>query len=274
MADQGLKNHIRLFTYQPVHVSNIEQLAGLGLQTTLLPHADAVPPLVPGDVVLLNTTGFTPNVKNAIFSALERGVVKKLFWYVHEDLPERIFSAAETAMIRRLSAEGKVVVSTQSRRACQRYARHFGMEILLEPARVDLPAKYHLVRDAADFETLRFIMPGTFLDGRKGQHTILYALATFYRQYFAAAAVVLSRVHPELRGRRGRLVFEAGRPPPSNPRGSGHHPPQDHPRVVPGSDPRGERQHLLFPERDRADLHRRGHASGPSDPPQRLLGRG
>ena len=134
MAERGLKNHIRLFTYQPVHVSNIEQLAGLGLQTTLLPHADAVPPLVPGDVVVLNTTGFTPNVKNAIFSALERGVVKKLFWYVHEDLPERIFSAAETAMIRRLSAEDKVVVSTQSRRACRRYARHFGMEILLEPA--------------------------------------------------------------------------------------------------------------------------------------------
>src|SRR5262249_19582181 len=44
--------------------------------------------------------------------------------------------------------------------------------------------RYHLVRDADDFETLRFIMPGTFLDGRKGQHAILYALAAFYRHYF------------------------------------------------------------------------------------------
>lgn len=184
MVDQGLRNHIRLFTYQPVHVSNIEQLAALGLQTTLLPHADAVPPFVHGDVVLLNTTGFTPNVKHAIFSALERGVVKKLFWYVHEDLPERIFSASETAMIRRLCAEGKVVMSTQSRRACQRYEKHFGMEILLEPHRVDLPAEYHRIREPGDFETIRFIMPGTFQDGRKGQHAILYALADFYRRHF------------------------------------------------------------------------------------------
>src|SRR5262249_50852416 len=29
-----------------------------------------------------------------------------------------------------------------------------------------------------------FIMPGTFLDGRKGQHAILYALADFYRRHF------------------------------------------------------------------------------------------
>jgi glycosyltransferase involved in cell wall biosynthesis len=184
MVDRGLRDHIRLFTYQPVHVSNIERLAGLGLQTTLLPHADVVPPLVPGDVVLLNTTGFTPNVKEALLAALERGVVKKLFWYVHEDLPERIFSDAETATIRRLGAQGKVGISTQSRRACRRYSRHFGMEILLEPQCVDLPGEYHLVRDAGDFETLRFIMSGTFLDGRKGQHAVLYALAACYRQYF------------------------------------------------------------------------------------------
>jgi glycosyltransferase involved in cell wall biosynthesis len=184
MVDQGLRDHIRLFTYQPVHASNIEQLARLGLQTTLLPHADAAPAFVPGDVLLLNTTGFSPAVKNAAFSAVERGVVKKVFWYVHEDLPERIFSEAETAMIRRLSKDDKVVISIQSRRASQRYRRHFGMEILLEPHRVALPVRYHIVRDAGDFETLRFIVPGTFLDGRKGQHAILYALSAFHRHYF------------------------------------------------------------------------------------------
>ena len=96
MVEQGLREHIRLFTYQPVHASNLERLAGLGLQTTLLPHADAVPAFVPGDVVLLNTTGFSPAVKEAVFAALDRGVVKRMFWYVHEDAPERIFTAAET----------------------------------------------------------------------------------------------------------------------------------------------------------------------------------
>jgi glycosyltransferase involved in cell wall biosynthesis len=183
MVEQGLRRHIRLFSYLPAHARNIRQLAGLGLRTTLLPHADAVPPLVHGDVVLLNTTGFSPAVKNAIFGALEQGIVKTLIWYVHEDLPERLFSNAETAMIRRLSEGGKVVMATQSRRACERYRQHFGTEILLEPHRVVLPEKHHLIRDADDFDTLRFIMPGTFLDGRKGQHAILYALAAFYRQF-------------------------------------------------------------------------------------------
>jgi glycosyltransferase involved in cell wall biosynthesis len=184
MVEQGLRKHIRLFSYLPAHARNVRQLAGLGLQTTLLPHADAVPPLVPGDVVVLNTTGFSPAVKNAIFGALEQGIVKALFWYVHEDLPERLFSKAETAMIRRLSEGGKVVMATQSHRACERYRQHFGTEILLEPHRVVLPETHHHVRDGDDFETLRFIMPGTFLDGRKGQHAVLYALAAFYRQYF------------------------------------------------------------------------------------------
>jgi glycosyltransferase involved in cell wall biosynthesis len=184
MVAQGLRRHLRLFTYQPVHASNLERLAGLGVPTTLLPHADAVPPLVAGDVVLLNTIGVSPAVRHALFSALERGVVKQLFWYVHEDAPERIFSDSETARIRRLSHEGNLTIVTLSRQACRRYRRHFGVDILLEPHRVDLPEKYHIVRDADDFETLRFILPGTFLDGRKGQHAVLYALAAFFRQYY------------------------------------------------------------------------------------------
>ncbi len=183
MVNRGLKPHIQLFTYQPVHASNLERLAGLGVPTTLLPHADAVPPLVAGDVVLLNTTGFSPAVRHAVFSALEGGGVKQLFWYVHEDAPERIFSDAETARIRRLSEDGKLAIVTLSQQACRRYSRHFGVEILLEPHRVDLPGKYHIVRDADDFETLRFILPGTFLDGRKGQHAVLYALAACFRLY-------------------------------------------------------------------------------------------
>jgi glycosyltransferase involved in cell wall biosynthesis len=182
-----MRDRIRLFTYLPVHASNIDRLAGLGLQTTLLPHADAVPSLVTGDVALLNTTGFSPAVKEAVFAALERGVLRRMFWYVHEDAPERIFSAGETARIRRLSDEGKLAIVTLSRQARAKYRNHFGTEILLEPHRVDLPGKYHLVRDPGDFETIRFIMPGTFLDGRKGQHAVLYALAAFYRQHFQAS---------------------------------------------------------------------------------------
>jgi glycosyltransferase involved in cell wall biosynthesis len=119
-----------------------------------------------------------------LFSTLERGVVQQLFWYVHEDAPERIFSDAETARIRRLSQEGKLAIVTLSRQACRRYRRHFVVDILLEPHRVDLPERYQIVRGADDFETLRFILPGTFLDGRKGQHAVLYALGAFFRQFY------------------------------------------------------------------------------------------
>src|SRR6185437_2894355 len=80
--------------------------------------------------------------------------------------------------------EGRIAIVTLSRQAREKYRAHFKTEVFLEPHRVDLPAKYHAVREPGDFETLRFIMPGTFVDGRKGQHAALYALAAFYRQYF------------------------------------------------------------------------------------------
>ena len=184
MVERGLRDRIRVFTYQPVHASNVDRLAGLGLPTTLLPHADAVPAFAPGDVVLMNTTGFSAAVKEAVFAAAERGLVRRAFWYVHEDAPERIFHAGETARIRRLSDEGKLAIVTLSRQAREKYRDHFKTEILLEPHRVDLPEKYQRVREPGDFETLRFILPGTFLDGRKGQHAVLYALSAFYQHHF------------------------------------------------------------------------------------------
>ncbi len=184
MVDRGLSSQIRLFSHPPVHGSNLDRLAGLGLTTTLLPDPDAVPSFVPGDVVLMNTTGFSHASRSAVLNALDRGIVKKMFWYVHEDAPGRIFDPTETAAIRRRINEGKLEIVTLSRQARENYRAHFGTEIGIEPHRVDLPERYRCVRDPSDFEKIRFILPGTFLDGRKGQHAILYALSAFHRHHF------------------------------------------------------------------------------------------
>jgi glycosyltransferase involved in cell wall biosynthesis len=183
-VDRGLGEHVHLFTHPPVHYSNVKQLAELGLKTNHLPHLDAVPTFVPGDVVLLNTVAFSPKARATIMDAIQRGIVTQVTWYVHEDDPNRFFTRGEADLISRLIRDQKIVMFAPSQQTCEHYRSYFGVDIRREPYRVDLPRKYHQVRDADDFNTLRFILSGTFLDGRKGQHVVLYALAAFYRQFF------------------------------------------------------------------------------------------
>ena len=138
----GLGPHLRLFTYEPVHASNLERLAGSA-------SADHPPaPRRRGPSARDRRRRPAQHVRIlpgrqacGLRRRSKEGVVKQLFWYVHEDAPERIFSDAETARIRRLSRAGKLTIVTLSQQACRRYSRHFGADILLEPHRVDLPGE-------------------------------------------------------------------------------------------------------------------------------------
>ena len=46
----------------------------------------------------------------------------------------------------------------------------------------DLPEVHHARRAPHDFDTLRFVLPGSFGDGRKGQLSVLYASLPFTRR--------------------------------------------------------------------------------------------
>jgi glycosyltransferase involved in cell wall biosynthesis len=181
---------LELFSYLPVHESQLHRLKYLGVRLNLLLEPDQVPRLGYGDVVLLNTAGFRPSVRETLLQSLENGVAKKVIWYIHEDEPARHFSGLETERMKRLMRKGRLSIATPARQTTERYRRHFGTDIVREPYRIDLPEIHHAGRDSRDFDTLRFILPGSFEDARKGQGSILYAFAAFYLGQF--------RDHPEV----------------------------------------------------------------------------
>ena len=136
-------------------------------------------PLSCGDVVLLNTVGFTPSVRDAILQALESKGLKKVIWYVHEDEPAMHFSIDEARRIKKLMTRRKLSMVTPARATTERYRHYFGADVVREPYWIDLPQSHHAERSPRDFETLRFVVPGSFEDARKGQLSILYAFAAF-----------------------------------------------------------------------------------------------
>lgn len=190
LVRERLRVPIELFSYLPVHDSNLSRLQKLGLRLNLLLDKNQSPPIVQGDVVLLNTVAFNPLVRDAVLAALERGLLRKLVWYAHEDSPSNYFSSAESRRIGKLLRAGKITMFAPSRRTCQRYRDHFDAEVFCEYYHIDLPDRFRRQREADDFSTLRFVVPGSFGDGRKGQLPILYAFAAFLGGHYCN--------HPEL----------------------------------------------------------------------------
>jgi glycosyltransferase involved in cell wall biosynthesis len=178
-----------LYSYPPVHQSHLSRLRSLGLKVNLILDTAHSPQFEPGDVVLMNTVGFKAPVRNAVLEGLESKRIKKVLWYIHEDEPELLFCPVETRRMRHLMQKGLLVILTPAHQTCEHFRRHFAVEVLREPIRVDHP-EIHQIRDPQDFETLRFVLPGAFGDGRKGQLSIMYALATFYLSCYSN--------HPEL----------------------------------------------------------------------------
>jgi glycosyltransferase involved in cell wall biosynthesis len=190
ILSERLPAPVVLFSHPPVHDSHLLRLRRLGLRVHLLPDLAQAPQFEPGDVVLVNTVGFTPSVRHEILDALERKRIRKVLWYIHEDEPSLQFCPVETRRIRRLMKRGSLVLITPANHICEQYHRHFDLEIVREPYRIALPEAHHARRTPHDFDTLRFVLPGSFGDGRKGQLSVLYALAAFYSSKFKS--------HPEL----------------------------------------------------------------------------
>jgi glycosyltransferase involved in cell wall biosynthesis len=190
IISERLPAPVTFFCYPPVHDSHLSRLRKLGLRVNLLSDVALAPQFEPGDVLLLNTVGFAASVRHEILDALERKRIRKVLWYIHEDEPSLQFCPTETRRIRRLMKRGSLILITPAHHICEQYHHHFGLDIVLEPYRIDLPEAHHAQRAAHDFDTLRFVLPGSFGDGRKGQLSVLYALASFYSLKYKA--------HPEL----------------------------------------------------------------------------
>lgn len=173
-------------TFNPADKINIRTLNRLGVKPRLYLSKDVTLPTARGDVIVLNTVAFSDDMKNSVFDSLERDIAKQVIWYVHEDEPGIIFDRDETLRIKRLLEKDKIVIYTAAVKTRNHYIEHFGHEknIHLQIYRIKMAEKRHKIRDAEDFKTLRFILPGMMGDTRKGQLPVAYAFMEFKRRFY------------------------------------------------------------------------------------------
>ncbi|MBJ7608237.1 MAG: glycosyltransferase [Candidatus Dormibacteraeota bacterium] len=178
---------IVFYTYLPTHPDNLEHLKQAGLDVRVLPEPNMVPHLRDADVVLLNTVAHSAALKDSLLARVEQKRLDKLLWYAHEDEPERFFTPDETRRMRDLLDRDCLQMFLPSLRTLDVYRAFFDREraIDLLPYRVTVPESMQGARSAADFDrSLRFVLPGPFYDGRKGQLPVFYALCAFFEEFF------------------------------------------------------------------------------------------
>ncbi len=180
---------VEFHTFNPAVRANIAALNAVGIKPKLHISRDIPLPCAQGDVVVLNTVAFSETTRDSIYSQLEKGTIKKLIWYIHEDEPSLIFEPGETKRIKHLMDRGLITIFTAAAQTKNHYIEHFGHEdsIKTQIYRVAVAKKYHNVRKAEDFNSMRFILPGMVGDGRKGQLPVLYAFIEFKKRYFDTA---------------------------------------------------------------------------------------
>lgn len=187
IREAGITTPIDFRTFLPVDKSIIGDLNRLGIRPKIYPQKNRGFTFAPGDTLLLNTVSHSFMLKDSAFRAAETGNLKKIIWYVHEDQPELLFTAVEKARIRKLLLSKKLVIFTLAHRCWENYKKFFETEegIFVEPYRFSLPEGNRKKRDAKDFETAKFILPGTINDARKGQPPVFYAFIDFFQTYYS-----------------------------------------------------------------------------------------
>lgn len=179
---------IEFYTFNPVHYTNITTLNKHGIRPKILVDQHATIDFNDGDVVVFNTSAQSPALKSQVFGLLEKNRLSKLFWYVHEDEPELIFSKNEASYINSLMLKGKIEILSAAVKTRDHYRAYFHNDknITTQAHHVITPKKYHRILKADDFsKKLSFLLPGTIGDGRKGQLPIFYAFADFYHNTYS-----------------------------------------------------------------------------------------
>lgn len=144
------------------------------------------------DFVLMNTIAIYDNYRDAVLSALEKGMLKRAYWFIHEDkaqipvINRDLLATRNVNRIKQLANQNKLTIVTPSKRTRQEYVKLLGTsKIQAIPLLVDVPAKYQKVRSPQDFATVRFFLSGAAADGRKGQLIAIAAFQEFLSRYRA-----------------------------------------------------------------------------------------
>ncbi|MDP1792520.1 MAG: glycosyltransferase [Acidimicrobiales bacterium] len=146
-----------------------------------------------GDFVLLNTVAVFDNYRDYVFRLLESGRLQRAYWYIHEDIEQlalvgtTLLTTSAREQVTRLANDDKLVILTPSQRVSKNFSELFGTtHVHTVPVRVEVDASLRDARPAEDFDTLRLLLSGNPLDGRKGQFLLLAALGYFEATYRAA----------------------------------------------------------------------------------------
>ena len=175
---------VEFHTWNPTHRDNFVKLNQIGIRPKLHLDKNIGFDYVAGDVVVFNTVAHSPMLRHSTYTALEKNIVTKLIWYIHEDEPELIFDGSEQKTITNLLRNDKITIFIAAQKTLRNYQSYFDntANIRQQEHRLLFDTKYHKVRSEDDFDKLDIILPGTVGDGRKGQMPILYALA-FVQKY-------------------------------------------------------------------------------------------
>jgi glycosyltransferase involved in cell wall biosynthesis len=137
------------------------------------------------DFVLLNTVAVYPNYRDYTFGLLERGKLKKVTWFIHEDKPELRFE--DKGLIRRIKQlidADLLDIYVPSRQTMEDYNTFFNTKkVRIVTLRVTVPDRYRITHTKDDFNTIKFVISGTPSDGRKGQLLAIAAFSKFLNKY-------------------------------------------------------------------------------------------
>lgn len=98
-----------------------------------------------------------------------------------------LFRPDEHRRIKKMLATNRIELLTVAKRIRDNYANYFVTDhnINILPYRHVVPKQFHRVLTAHDFtKKIKFVLPGTIIDGRKGQLPIFYAFVQFYEHYY------------------------------------------------------------------------------------------
>lgn len=185
-ANPDLEHRPILHAFLPAEQKYIDELEDLGVKVVTHDRRDIAIEWVEGDVVILNTSAYETTFRTSIYESLERGAIKKLIWYVHEDWPEVFFGEDERKRVKKLLEANRMTMFIPAIKALKDYQEFFSTQqnLIRLPYRLNVDKQYYLKRQATDFDKLTFALVGRTGEGLKGHLPILYALIDFKNTHY------------------------------------------------------------------------------------------
>lgn len=181
-----LARRVKFIAFTPIEAANVNKLNHQGIDVDVYTNRELELDLHSGDVVVFNSFAMSRTTVFSAVNAINEGKVKKIFWYGHEATPHGFVDHDIRDIFTKLLKEDKAAIYAVSERTQNQYADYFKTEKNIEkmPFRFNFSDNKFNVRQADDFNDLRFVAIGSLMDMRKGQYPILYAFLDFYHNYY------------------------------------------------------------------------------------------